>query len=58
MAIALKEAKNIHTTLRMLPAGYSNARQDFFLACPGNLLGSPNLAHHSFSLSTIYTIQI
>lgn len=58
MAIALKEAKAIGTTSRMLPAAYSDARQDFFLASPGILMGSPNLAHHSFSVSTVSTIQI
>lgn len=57
-AIALKEAKGIDTTSRMLPAAYPDARQDFFLASPGNSMGSPNLAHRSFSVSTVYTIQI
>lgn len=57
-AIALKEAKDIDTTSRMLPAAYSDARQDFFLASPGNLMGSPNLAHHSFSVSAVNTIQV
>lgn len=46
--IALEEAKDIDTTSGMLSAAYPVARQDIFLARPANLIGSPNLAHHSF----------
>lgn len=53
MAIALKEAKDLDTTTGMPSTAYSDDRHDFFLACPGNLIGSPNLVHHSFSVSTI-----
>lgn len=52
MAIALKEAKDLDTS-GVPSAVYSDASQDFFLARPENSVGSPNLAHHSFSVSTI-----
>lgn len=58
MVMALKEAKGVDTRSRVLPAAYSDAKQNSFPANPGNLLGCPNLAHPSLSVFTAYTIQI
>lgn len=58
MVIALKDAKGVDTTLVVLPAAYSDAKQDCSLANPGNVMVTPNLAHPSLSVSSAYTIQI